>query len=93
MLKKHRWPGNIRELSHTIERAMILSDGEELSLEDLSLTAALPNRTSDSMNLEANERRLVETALRDSGGNVSRAAATLGITRAALYRRMEKFDL
>jgi len=45
------------------------------------------------MNLEANERRLVELALRQAGGNVSHASATLGITRAALYRRIEKFGL
>ena len=87
------WPGNIRELSHTVERAVILGEEELIEAEDLDLQARHGAGAADSLDLEENERRLVETALARHEGNVSRAASALGITRAALYRRMEKFRL
>jgi len=91
-LRDHRWPGNVRELSHAVERALILSEGDSLDSADFRLIrgAATPQR---SLNLEENERRMVTTALEQAGGNISHAAAALGITRSALYRRIEKFDL
>lgn len=92
-LRAHDWPGNVREFSHVVERAMILSDGERIEADDLNLSRARPTANASSLNLAANERRLIEQALADSGGNISHAAAALGITRAALYRRMEKFSL
>jgi DNA-binding NtrC family response regulator len=92
-LDGHNWPGNVRELSHAVERALILSDGSELTAADLHLSSRMPGAGSDSLNLEATERRLVVTALEQAGGNISHAAAALGITRAALYRRIEKFEL
>lgn len=87
------WPGNVRELSHAVERAVILSDNDTLRAEDFDLAPRRVAPGGGSLNLEENERRLVETALERHTGNVSRAAAALGITRAALYRRMEKFGL
>ncbi|MDX1507405.1 MAG: sigma 54-interacting transcriptional regulator, partial [Woeseiaceae bacterium] len=91
-LAAHRWPGNVRELSHTVERAMLLGEGDTLTAEDFSLTTpAQPVATS--LNLEDNERQLVEAAIEKAGGNISHAAKALGITRAALYRRIEKFGL
>ena len=91
-LAAHHWPGNVRELSHTVERAMLLSEGDTLTADDFSLTkAAQP--ASSSLNLEDNERQLVEAAIEKAGGNISHAARALGITRAALYRRIEKFGL
>ena len=93
-LAKHHWPGNVRELSHTIERALILSDREELNESDFRI--AKPRQDSEesiSLNLADNERRLVAQALKQASGNVSHAARSLGITRAALYRRIEKFGL
>ena len=92
-LEAHHWPGNVRELSHAVERALILSDGDELGAADFQLAAGGRHARRDALNLEASERRLVMQALDEAGGNISRAAALLGITRAALYRRIEKFGL
>ncbi|MEE4164103.1 MAG: sigma-54 dependent transcriptional regulator [Woeseiaceae bacterium] len=92
-LAAYPWPGNVRELSHTIERAVILTDAEQLGAEDFDLKRVRSEPASESLNLEDNERRLVTTALGRHAGNISRAAEELGITRAALYRRIEKFDL
>jgi DNA-binding NtrC family response regulator len=92
-LQSYRWPGNVRELSHAIERAMILSDTGQLGAGDFELGRRDGQSGPDSLNLEDNERRLVERALAETGGNISHAAKALGITRAALYRRMEKFGL
>lgn len=92
-LAAHRWPGNIRELSHTVERAVILADGDELTAQDFSLDRPGGAVVADSLDLAANERRLVETALERHAGNISHAADALGITRAALYRRIRKYGL
>jgi len=92
-LAAHHWPGNIRELSHTVERAVLLSDGEDLTAVDFVFTKPVTGTDAHSLNLEDNERQLVETALKNAGGNISHAASALGITRAALYRRIEKFSL
>jgi transcriptional regulator with PAS, ATPase and Fis domain len=93
LLAQWRWPGNIRELSHTMERAVIMGETDALALEDFDLKSQQVDAASETLNLEDNERRLVQTALQRYEGNVSRAAEALGITRAALYRRMEKFGL
>lgn len=92
-LRAYHWPGNVRELSHAVERALILNSGDTLGIDDFRLVSspAVPDITS--LNLEATERRLVTAALEQAGGNISHAAAALGITRAALYRRIEKFRL
>lgn len=90
-LRAHHWPGNVRELSHAIERAMILSDRSELDAQSFQISRKRVQ--PDSLNLEANERRLVKEAIATARGNISHAAQTLGITRAALYRRIEKFGL
>ena len=92
-LRAHHWPGNVRELSHTIERALILNEQEELDESDFRFTPAVSSPASISLDLEENERRMVVQALEQAGGNISHAAGTLGITRAALYRRIEKFEL
>jgi DNA-binding NtrC family response regulator len=91
-LGRHHWPGNVRELSHAVERALILSDGDTLGTGDFRLARGSDDAPG-SLNLEENERRMVSLALEQAGGNISQAAATLGITRSALYRRIEKFDL
>ena len=92
-LKAHHWPGNIRELSHTVERAVLLSDDDYLTAVDFVFTKSSTEAQGRSLNLEQNERYLLETALQNAGGNISHAASALGITRAALYRRIEKFGL
>lgn len=92
-LAAHHWPGNIRELAHTVERAVLLSDSDDLTAIDFVFTRPAKDIGARSLNLEQNERALVETALQNAGGNISHAASALGITRAALYRRIEKFKL
>jgi DNA-binding NtrC family response regulator len=92
-LARHSWPGNIRELSHTVERAVILSDSDALAASEFNFTRSATGSRDESLNLQAAERRMVKLALEKSAGNVSHAADTLGITRAALYRRIEKFGL
>ena len=92
-LRSYTWPGNVRELSHAIERAMILTDGNVLGADDFALRNGSGTGQPASLNLEDNERRLVVAALDQAGGNISHAAGALGITRAALYRRIAKFGL
>ena len=91
-LARHDWPGNVRELSHTIERALILAETGELDAGDFRITRAAP-AAATSLNLEENERRMVSLALEQANGNISHAAKALGIPRAALYRRIDKFGL
>lgn len=92
-LCQHHWPGNVRELAHAVERAMILGDREELGVNDFALDTGALNRESSSLNLESHEKNMIKEALSRTGGNISHAAEALGITRAALYRRMEKYHL
>lgn len=92
-LRAHGWPGNVRELSHAVERALILSDHNQLDTPDFRLTTGSTVTAHKSLNLEATERRIVAEALEIAGGNISHAAVALGITRAALYRRIAKFEL
>lgn len=91
---QHPWPGNVRELDHTIERAVLMARSERIEVSDLGLTTNKPNGQSlDEMSLEAVEAVLIRKALSRSSGNVSHAADALGISRGALYRRMEKYGL
>ncbi len=96
-LIKHSWPGNIRELMHTLERAVILSDHEQLTEinlgPDMGKNMADTGAAPDTLNLQDNEVRLIQEALDKHDGNVTRAARELGIDRLALYRRMEKYGL
>ncbi|MEA2756702.1 MAG: hypothetical protein QOJ54_2991, partial [Aliidongia sp.] len=94
-LEAYRWPGNVRELRHAVERATILGTGERFEPGDFSLAATAPGarREVETYNLEEMESRLVRQALADHDGNISRAATALGLTRAALYRRIEKHGL
>ena len=97
-LLRYAWPGNVRELQHTLERAVLLGDGSLLRPEDFPLQpSAIPSakaaEESRTLNLEQLEREAVEQALRLSGGNMTRAAEYLGITRFALYRKLEKLGL
>lgn len=94
-LMRYRWPGNVRELQHAIERAVILSDASLLKPADFMLQPQ-PERKADAdetLNLEQLERNAIERAMRRSEGNLSRAAEYLGITRYALYRKLEKLGL
>lgn len=98
-LVEDAWPGNVRALRHAIERAIILSKDKELQPADLQIgdypqpkkaaVAAIPT----VYNLDLMEKQTIEKALRKHGFNISKAASELGLTRASLYRRMEKHDL
>ncbi len=92
-LRAHYWPGNVRELSHAVERALILCDSDELGAGNFQIGGGVGSTGPASLNLEENERRMVVQAIKQAHGNISHAAGALGITRAALYRRIEKFGL
>lgn len=95
-LLHYKWPGNIRELQHVMERAVIMADGEEIRESDLNLSNKKTDGDATSiqdLDLGSMEQLLIKTALEKHKGNISKAAAELGLTRAALYRRMEKFGL
>ncbi|HEV2710366.1 MAG TPA: sigma-54 dependent transcriptional regulator [Edaphobacter sp.] len=94
MMMRHSWPGNVRELDHTVERAVLMARGDRVEAADLGLHA--PSSTAqglDDMSLEAVEAILIRKALARSDGNVSHAADALGLSRGALYRRIEKYGL
>jgi len=96
-LKKHDWPGNIRELQHAVERAVIMSDSTILMPHDFFLSTQSEDKSEnlelDNMNLEDAEKMLVRKVIDKHGGNISKAAKELGLTRASLYRRIEKYGL
>jgi DNA-binding NtrC family response regulator len=94
-LREHSWPGNVRELDHAIERAVLLSPGSMIRASDLALRPANPGGALrlEDMSLEEVEKHLIQRTLSRHGGNVSRAADALGLSRSALYRRLEKFSL
>ena len=94
ILLKHTWPGNVRELDHVVERAVIMAHGATLRAGDLGLHAnSEGSLLAEEMSLEEVERLLVKKALMGANGNVSEAAQTLGLSRSALYRRIEKYNL
>ena len=96
-LMKYNWPGNVRELQHIMERAAILSNNLVLRPEDLLLPSDRVKEQKETeleeLNLEKLERRAIEKAVRLSNGNLTYAAELLGITRFALYRKMNKLNL
>ncbi|HPE55979.1 MAG TPA: sigma-54 dependent transcriptional regulator [Bacteroidales bacterium] len=96
-LEKHTWPGNIRELQHAVERAVIMSESNVLEPHDFFLSQMDDNKTTDittpSMNLEETEKMLIRKVIDKHGGNISKAAKELGLTRASLYRRLEKYGI
>lgn len=87
-LLAHAWPGNVRELKNVIERAALLADGQTIGPELLALPAPAAHR-----NLDEPSREAVQAALNSAGGVVSRAAQALGLSRQALYRRMERYGM
>lgn len=89
-LQQYAWPGNVRELEHAVERAVILSSGGMLRSADFVLRVPVEKGgvPGDELNLELLERTAIDRAMKRSGGNVSRAAELLGITRFALYRKL-----
>lgn len=91
-LTSYTWPGNIRELSHLMERAVLLSKDTALSSEDLHLASSSSNDILPLITLEEAEKKLIQQALRHTQNNIPKAAEMLGLTRSSLYRRLEKYD-
>ncbi len=93
-LLSHPWPGNVRELEHAVERSVLMAQGDEIVTEDLGV-----HRRSDkgvlmeSLTLDEAERILIDKALSRHQGNVSRAADDLGLSRSAMYRRLQRYDI
>lgn len=93
-LLEHPWPGNIRELGHSVERAVLLAQGSTVRAADLALRAPSTSSTRlEDLPLEDVERLLIRKALDRYGGNVSQAAKALGLSRSALYRRIAAYGI
>lgn len=96
-MHKHTWPGNIRELQHAVERAVILSSGSILQPEDFNFNVSTTKEDSqlslEQYNLDEVEKLLIRKVLKKYNGNITQAASELGLTRSSLYRRLEKHGL
>jgi len=100
-LAGYAWPGNVRELSHVIERAVLMQDGAVIDDVVLNLQPAAGHAflgadsiaSSASLSVDGAEEQLVREALQRTAGNIQRAATLLGLSRPALYRRMEKYGI
>ncbi len=93
-LMAHPWPGNVRELDHAVERAVLMAQGNTVRVADLGLRTARDGAPRlEDMSLEEVECLLIKKALQRFGGNVSHAANALGLSRSALYRRLQRYGL
>jgi DNA-binding NtrC family response regulator len=91
---EYSWPGNVRELEHVIERAILMAQGPQIRVEDLGLRGRADGVSRlEEMTLEDAEKYLIQKALVRCSGNVSRAADTLGLSRSALYRRLQQYGI
>ena len=94
MLLEHSWPGNVRELEHAVERACLMANGDQVTVDDLGLRERRDGVARlEQMSLEEAERYLIQKALSRADNNVSQAADALGLSRSALYRRLQRFGL
>jgi DNA-binding NtrC family response regulator len=93
-LLRHPWPGNVRELQHAVERSVLMARGSRIEAADLGLRRREDGSVlMEELTLDEAERLLIEKALERSQGNVSKAAEALGLSRSALYRRLQRHDL
>jgi transcriptional regulator with PAS, ATPase and Fis domain len=98
-LQTYHFPGNVRELQHAIERAVIMSEGNTIQAEDFFFLAQKPMSIAEnetqvkSFNLDDVEKSVIDKVLEKHNGNISKAAKELGLTRASLYRRLEKYGI
>jgi DNA-binding NtrC family response regulator len=93
-MMQYPWPGNVRELEHTVERAVLLCRGEEIEPANLAIASAKSTATNfENMSIDEVEALLIRKVLRRCDGNISQASEALGLSRAALYRRIEKYGL
>lgn len=92
-LQHYHWPGNLREMSHLIERAVLLCTSSVIDVTDLRLTAAAPVTELPLMTLQEAELSLLKKALKQTDQNIPKAAKLLGLTKSSMYRRVEKYEL
>jgi DNA-binding NtrC family response regulator len=92
-LQRHAWPGNVRELKNALQRAALLASGDRIDVADLGLPASAAPATPSGSDVDEPDRETIEAALQRAGGVVSQAANDLGLSRQALYRRMEKLGI
>lgn len=92
-LLNYSWPGNVRELRHCIERVVIMSEGDVLSPDDFFFSQKKDIIGTDDLHLENSEKRIIQQALAKHQNNITKTAKELGLSRAALYRRIEKYEL
>jgi DNA-binding NtrC family response regulator len=93
-LSNHLWPGNVRELNHAIERAVLMAQTDRVRVSDLGLQEnSNPQRTLEEMSLDEVEKLLIKKTLLRFEGNARKAAESLGLSRSAFYRRLEKHGL
>lgn len=92
-LNKHKWPGNIRELQHIVEKAVILCDGNVLNESDFWFGVSKKESMIDTLDLSQNEKRIILKAIEKNMGNFSNAAKDLGVSRKTLYNKMKKYGL
>jgi len=91
---EYSWPGNVRELDHAVERAVLLSGGDAVRISDLSLRSPRESaQRMEDLSLEEVESLLIRKAIDRFGGNISQAADALGLSRSALYRRLQKYGI
>jgi transcriptional regulator with PAS, ATPase and Fis domain len=92
-LERYLWPGNVRELQHAMERAVIMSDARLLKPQDFFLKETKQPKAQELLNLDDLETTAIKKALHKNDHNISRAAKELGLSRAALYRKIEKYGI
>ena len=94
-LMDYNWPGNIRELKHTIEKAVILNEDNIIKPEELFGLSVSSENTNElyTLNLDQLEKSAIEKAIKDAKGNISKASKTLGISRTSLYSKMTKHGI
>ena len=93
MLVSYAWPGNVRELENAVERAMVIGREPSVQPEDLPVPLARSDAEPEGSTLAAIERRHIERVLRAEQGNITRAAAALGIDRGTLYNKLRRYDI
>ena len=92
-MMQYVWPGNVRELEHSIERAVLLCRDNQIDLANLAILARSPEQSFENMSIDEIQALLIKKVLRRCDRNITQAAETLGLSRSALYRRIEKYGL
>ncbi|MBL4871130.1 MAG: sigma-54-dependent Fis family transcriptional regulator, partial [Robiginitomaculum sp.] len=92
-LQSYKWPGNIRELQHSLERAVIVADNKKLNIQDMLVGRIVTTIPKTELNISKLEKQAIEQAIQSYQGNLTQVAKALGLGRTTLYRKMEKYEL